>query len=521
MICCFEVNRARKIYKNRLSFDRLFCEIALCCRAAKSMSSKARAKLDASSPLDDTSILRHVLNILGPGQHVFVSAVSKAWRDSYTRVASVQMPWITEDVDDEAVLHTITSQTTLCSAVFASAASIRLANECGLTFTSTELQHIAGRVADIATLQAAVDLGLQLTDEVVIGAAEAASLPQLQWLHVQQGCPLPRGICDWAAKSGSMDTLVWLRDHGSAFRSSTCEAAAGGAHLHLLEFLRDQGCEWDEHVCSAAAKSGDLSTLQWLHEQGCPWEPREICDDAAAGGSIEMLLFLTQHGCALNEYTMAEAARKGHLAVCHFLVAEQCPCDATACVVAAAGGHLETVRFLHECGAPWDVTAICKRAVENGSVELLQYLKQQGCVFTAGHMSAAAERGLLHVCQYLRAEQCPWSAKACRTAAVGGHLSTLSWLHEQSCPLGDIQDVRMSAAASGHLCIIKYLKRCRPTASAAQVTQMLSAAGCFSKLSVAQWLRQQGAAWPTELCFNGNDWSSYARQWARENGCTS
>jgi hypothetical protein len=55
------------------------------------MSLSKRAVSSATSPLEDASILLHVLNILGPGHHLFISAVSKAWRETYKRVASVQV----------------------------------------------------------------------------------------------------------------------------------------------------------------------------------------------------------------------------------------------------------------------------------------------------------------------------------------------------------------------------------------------------------------------------------------------
>jgi hypothetical protein len=74
-------------------------------------------KVGAASPLDDAGILLQVLNILGPGQHIFISAVSNLWRESYEKVDSVQMAGIIADYDDNAVLHTI-----------------KLAHECGRTF---------------------------------------------------------------------------------------------------------------------------------------------------------------------------------------------------------------------------------------------------------------------------------------------------------------------------------------------------------------------------------------------------
>jgi hypothetical protein len=301
-------------------------------------------------------------------------------------------------------LHTIESDTTLYSAVFAAAASIRLAHDCGLTFKSKELQCIAGRVADVPTLRAACELGLALTDEVLFGAAESGSVSKLQWFHIDQGCQLPPDICNYAAKSGSIHVLSWLKEHGSAFTASACANAAGGAYLHLLRCLRDESCEWSEYACALAAKNGHLSTVVWLHEQGCPWKLDEICGDAAESGSIELLIYLKQQGCELNEYTIAAAAQNGRLAVCQFLVAEQCPWNARACAGAAAAGHLETARFLLESGCPWEPDTICARAAESDSIELLQYLKQQGGVLTESVMSMAAYMGNLHVIQYLHSE---------------------------------------------------------------------------------------------------------------------
>jgi hypothetical protein len=237
------------------------------------MPSSKRTAVGAASPLEDAGILLHILSIVGPGQHLFISAVSRAWRESYSRAGSVQMPGITEDYDDIADLRTIGSLTTVYSAVFAPAASVILAHECGLAFDNKNLHRIAGRVADISVIRAVQELGLQLTDEVLIGAAEAASVPKLQWLHTQQGCLLPQGICDWAAKSGSIDLLRWLKEHGSEFEFSNCEGAAFGAHQHVLQYLHDEGCEWDDSACSGAARNGHLKVLQWLHEQGCPWDP--------------------------------------------------------------------------------------------------------------------------------------------------------------------------------------------------------------------------------------------------------
>jgi hypothetical protein len=152
----------------------------------------------ASSPLGNAGILLHVFNILGPGQHLLVSAVSKAWRESYGEVDSLNMVG-NRDYDDMARLYTITSKTTLGSAVLASPPLIRLAHDCGLTFDNDELQRTAGKLADLATLQAAFELGLPLS--------YAFELWQRRDLKVADGARLCvhilylRRCCSWSSSA--------------------------------------------------------------------------------------------------------------------------------------------------------------------------------------------------------------------------------------------------------------------------------------------------------------------------------
>jgi hypothetical protein len=413
------------------------------------MSAIKRVTITSSSPLEDVGILLHVLSILGPEHHLFISAVSKPWAESYERVDSVQMLGLAYYYSIDAPLLTVKSQTTLASAAFESASRVRLAYQSGLRSEGQNghLQRITGRAADVATLQVAHGLGLDLggVAEATLGAAEAASVPKLQFLHTELGCPLHEDITYYAAQCGSEGVLRWLKEHGVTFTAITCRGAAAGAHLHVLQILRDEGCEWDATTCTAAAKRGHLAVLQWLHEQGCPWHAATICGDAAESGSIEMLRYLREQGCEYNEDTTTAAALKGQLAVCQYLMAEQCPVDEFACDNAAGDGFPDIVRFLHESGCPWDAGTSCTRAAGSGNIDILQYLKQQGATFDAGSMSAAAQRGHTHVCQYLRAEQCAWDTTACDNAAGGGHVDTLRWLHEQGCPW-NIHSARFLAA---------------------------------------------------------------------------
>jgi hypothetical protein len=235
------------------------------------LSSSKCVAADSANPLNEAGILQHVLNILGPWHHLFISAVSKAWNNSYEQVASVQMAGFAEigDCYEHTALHTITSKTTVCSAVFACGSRVKLAHQCGLTFGNEQLQRVAGKVAAIPTLRAAHELGLELSDQVLSGAAQAAALRKLQWLHTKQGCPLNVDTPFFAARGGSIDMLRWVKGRGCVFGANTCTGAAARAHIHVLQFLREEGCAWDSDACVAAAQRGNWSTLKWPHEQGC------------------------------------------------------------------------------------------------------------------------------------------------------------------------------------------------------------------------------------------------------------
>jgi hypothetical protein len=208
--------------------------------------------------------------------------------------------------------------------------------------------------------------------------------------------------------------------------------------------------------------------------------------------------------------------------VCQYLIAEQCPYDTDACAAAATAGRLETVHFLRESGLHWDADTICCNAARSSNRELLQYLKQQECIFGASVMSIAAARGDTQMCQYLRSEQCPWETRACGNAARGGHLDTLRWLHEQGCPW-EIQADRVTAVVLGlPLVIFQYMLDAEPAASAAQLTELLRRAGMFKRQPIAEMLRQYGAEWPAELrCYGNECWHADMVQWARDEGCTS
>ena len=61
--------------------------------------------------------------------------------------------------------------------------------------------------------------------------------------------------------------------------------------------------------------------------------------------------------------------------------------------MAAWGGHLEVLQWLRGEGCPWDMET-CYEAVDKGHVEVLRWARENGCPWNAGtRYRAAAELG--------------------------------------------------------------------------------------------------------------------------------
>ena len=116
-------------------------------------------------------------------------------------------------------------------------------------------------------------------------------------------------------------------------------------------------------------------------------------------------------------------------------------------------------------------------------METLRWLKTQNRFCrNKWHFIIACQDGHLEVLKWLRSEGCPWSEMACPSAARGGHLEALRWLRSEGCPWNE--RTCSGAAEKGHLDVLKYLLE---NGCPWDEWTWLSASE-----SVKEWLRQNG-----------------------------
>jgi hypothetical protein len=169
-----------------------------------------------------------------------------------------------------------------------------------------------------------------------------------------------------------------------------------------------------------------------------------------------------------------------------------------------------------------------REGASSGSLDTLQLCQSDHALNNDGKraMHVAAHSGHVHICKQLREAGCAWDTVACSRAVSACQLDTLRWLHENGCPW-IFRSLCQDAARQGSIDIMAYMQQQSVGAdwNANLLIRMLNCAGVCSKLAAAQWLRQQGAQWPSRLrAHDPNDivlWSGEVLQWARAEGCNA
>jgi len=169
----------------------------------------------------------------------------------------------------------------------------------------------------------------------------------------------------------------------------------------------------------------DWDTLQRAKVAGLPFDSR-LCAEAAFVGDLDWLQWLVVHHCPWSSWTVYNAAAGGHVPVLQWLLLEcqpPCPCDWARLWSVAVGkenldllkwlltftplryhvdpwehviaiGCLDLVKWLHAHRYAWEETSTryCYMAARNGHLEILQWLRAQGCPWNVNEIYNVADK---------------------------------------------------------------------------------------------------------------------------------
>lgn len=118
-------------------------------------------------------------------------------------------------------------------------------------------------------------------------------------------------------------------------------------------------------------------------------------------------------------------------------------------------GNLDLVKWLRKQGCAWDCDAF-KASAEYGNIENMKWLKEQGCLWNPDTFAYAAKYGNLDIMKWLKEQECPWNTKTFFYSSEYGDLDNMKWLREQGCPWNT--NVFWMAARCGNLENMKWLR---------------------------------------------------------------
>lgn len=492
----------------------------------------------AKNPLAfDQDVLDTVMGFVGDKNYLLVASVSTRWREIWGQRATVTSP---------------RSAVQSCSC-------LDWAKACGLDIWHSPCFYAAAE-GRLDVLEHAVALGysregMQLCEyaaggghlEVVrwcrsngypwgessVRAAESGHLEVLRWC-VANGCPMTFGrikvsgacrscalysegismrIMNAAARGGQLETIQWCREQGYPWSSEECRLAASGGHFELLRWLRGKGCPWSPCTMDGAAEVDDIEMLEWCRTNGCPWS-NGVYSKVAQRGNLEILRW-----CFANDQTRrmpkdlcANAAENGHLEVLKYLRENGCQWGRDVCSSAACGGHFEVLKWCVANGCPWDNVFSCSARVFQASIPMMVWANAKGCPWMHFKVDfdsicvRAATEGNLRFLQWCDTFYPLHSPMVSHVTASRGHVHILEWL-------------RLSGKLSDEG-TLEWLRGNKSLSDAGYDSSICIYVARAGLLEVMKWCRANGYPWGSEICREAAEFGNLKLlEWCRRNGC--
>ena len=191
------------------------------------------------------------------------------------------------------------------------------------------------------------------------------------------------------------------------------------------------------------SEMSSISTLEFAWEHKSLWSSwlkyeTHFCSEVARTNKLELLKWAREEKeYEWDERTITVAAYQGNLEMVKYCVAKKCPINTRACSWAAENGHLEVIKYLREEGkVPWG-WGTAAWAAQNGQLHILEYLverkydqySEDACFWAAGN-------GHLDCLKYLHeTAKAPWDEDAVREAHENKHFECVQYCLDNNCPL--------------------------------------------------------------------------------------
>lgn len=218
--------------------------------------------------------------------------------------------------------------------------------------------------------------------------------------------------------------------------------------INLIEYAIGCGCPIDRtRFATFAARFGNIDVIRYLVEEKdlCEWDWRTT-QKACEFGHVELLKWLLEKGCPINDFASIAAAQNGRVNVLEFLeerdIVKPGRWSPRALARACRNLHLNAIDFLLQRGCQWDDDCLFEEvlvgaALTKGRLDALEWiLEKEVCEttdFWPQHCEYAARLGHLDCLRWLReVPKTKWDReqviRLCREAGTDGSLKCLEYV---------------------------------------------------------------------------------------------
>jgi hypothetical protein len=244
-------------------------------------------------------------------------------------------------------------------------------------------------------------------------------------------------LANHAAVMGEFKIALWCVGRQYIFReylnAKFCRTLASESDAIAQRELLLTHFYLDSSVPDFCAEENNLQLLQWADQNEYPINPRIVLHCAIKHRNEEMIKFALkfQH-CPANSLRWSKSIEINDTPIIKWKakIASAPLCDATTYLLAAENGNLELMKYLKENGCEWNRASTCSAAAKGGNLNVLKWLRDQGCSWDGETCNSAASTGNFEILKWAIANHCALGKEVIQIAAREGYFEIMFWLLE-------------------------------------------------------------------------------------------
>jgi len=260
---------------------------------------------------------------------------------------------------------------------------------------------------------------LYIPDEVVDKGARKGHLPIVQWWWETKRY-WPYGTFSHALRSQSLPLIKWIRQSGYRWKEMDFDEAVKTENMEVIRWLTEEGCPWSTCTLWNAVRTKNLVVIQWVVENRCPVGD-DILSTAARTGKVDIIQYLREKGCEWDFDTFLCAIRSQNPDMVKYVRDEGCHLGDLDKVLDAIVQHSDVDGISHLPANEPELDDLFDRATKKGNMGIMQWCMEtdhRSFVMRPRHCTWGVRLGRLDMLQWLKQNGCPWVKKTCLECAT-------------------------------------------------------------------------------------------------------